>query len=100
MADLHALDRIKAELQEQFPGWHIWFVPHIDAPTVWCAQPWPLINSGSPEHLAADIRSAHEEAAAEWPALASLAEYGPGAPGIPRVSAAGEHADSAPRQGR
>jgi len=87
MADLHALDRIKVELQEQFPGWHVWYVPHCgtDRHVTWCAQPWPLINSSSPEHLAAEIRSAHEEAAAEWPVLASIEDYGVTAPGIPRA---------------
>jgi hypothetical protein len=87
MADLHALDRIKAELQEQFPGWRIWYVPHCGTKrhVTWCAQPWPIINSGSPEHLAADIRQAHEEAAAEWPALAGIADYGIHAPGVPRA---------------
>ena len=36
-------------------------------------------------HLAAEIRNAHEESAAEWPALASLDDYGRAAPGIPRA---------------
>ncbi len=85
MADLHALDRIKAELQEQFPGWHIWFVPHMNAPATWCAQPWPLINSSSPEHLAAEIVQAHTEAAADWPALANRTDYAVSAPGIPQA---------------
>ena len=71
MADLSALDKIKQQLEEQFPGWHIWYVPHVNGPTVWCAQPWPLINSGSPEHLAAEIAQAHTEAATKWPALAN-----------------------------
>ena len=85
MADLSALDRIKAELQEQFPGWHIWYVPRINAPTTWCAQPWPLINSSSPEHLAAEIVQAHTEAAADWPALANRTDYAVSAPGIPQA---------------
>ncbi len=85
MAGLTALDKIKHELEEQFPGWHIWYVPHSDRSVAWCAQPWPLINADSPEHLAAEIRSAHEEAAAEWPALASAGDYAVNAPGIPRA---------------
>lgn len=70
MADLNALDKIKHQLEEQFPGWHIWYVPHHGGATAWCAQPWPLINSYSPEHLAEEIRQAHAEAAENWPALA------------------------------
>ncbi len=85
MADVHALDRMKAELQEQFPGWNIWFVPHTTGHVVWCAQPWPLINSTSAAHLAAEIIQARTEAFAEWPALASVDDYGRAAPGIPRV---------------
>ena len=85
MSYLSGLDKIRAELQEQFPGWHIWYVPRTDRTVAWCAQPWPLINSGSPEHLAADIAHAHAEAAAEWPALASQADYRQSAPSaIPR----------------
>ena len=53
--------------------------------TVWCAQPWPLINSGSPEHLAAEIAQAHTEAAADWPALANRTDYAVSAPGIPQA---------------
>jgi hypothetical protein len=48
-------------------------------------QPRPLINSGSPEHLAAEIRNAPEEAAAGWPALASIEDYAVTAPGSPRA---------------
>ena len=75
----------KRELEEQFPGWHIWYVPRVNGPTTWCTQPWPLINSGSPEHLAAEIRNAHEEPAAGWPALASIEDYAVTAPGSPRT---------------
>jgi hypothetical protein len=75
----------KRELEEQFPGWHIWHVPRVDGPTTWCTQPWPLINSGSPEHLATEIRNAHEEPAAGWPALASIEDYAVTAPGSPRA---------------
>jgi hypothetical protein len=75
----------KRELEERFPGWHIWYVPCVNGPTTWCAQPWPLINSGSPEHLAAEIRNAPEEAAAGWPALASIEDYAVTAPGSPRA---------------
>jgi len=82
MSILTGLDKIRRELEQQFPGWHIWYVPHVGKHVTWCAQPWPLINSTSPEHLAADIRNAHEEAAAEWSALAGINDYGVSAPGI------------------
>ncbi len=85
MTDLAGRDKIKRELEEQFPGWHIWYVPRVNAPTTWCAHPWPLINAQSPEHLAAEIRQAHEGAAADWPALASIEEYAVTAPGISRA---------------
>jgi len=85
MGFLNGLDAMKYDLERQFPGWRIWYVPRTDRTVTWCAQPWPLINCQSPEHLAAEITQAHTEAAADWPALASLADYGPGAPGVPRA---------------
>ena len=84
MPDFPALDRIKRDLEEQFPGWHIWFVPRSAGGVAWCAQPWPLINTRSTEHLAAEITQAHTEAAADWPALAGIEDYARGAPGIQR----------------
>jgi hypothetical protein len=82
MTSLTGLDRQKQALEEQFPGWHVWFIPRSDGSVAWCAQPWPLINSQSPEHLAAEIAQAHTEAAADWQALASIADYRAQAPGI------------------
>jgi hypothetical protein len=55
---LNALDRIQAELQERYPGWQIWYVPHINRTVTWCARPWPLLNEDSPEHLAEAIEQA------------------------------------------
>jgi hypothetical protein len=53
---LDELDRIKADLQDRFPGWQIWYVPHsVDRSVTWCARPHPLLNEGSPEDLAAAI---------------------------------------------
>lgn len=51
-----------AELKLRFPGWVIWYVPRVVGPTVWCAQPKPLINTDSPEHLAGDILTVEREA--------------------------------------
>lgn len=82
---LNGLDGIKQELEAQFPGWRIWYVPNLDRSVTWCAQPWPLINSQSPEHLAAGITEAHTAAAADWPALANRADYAVNAPGIPQA---------------
>ncbi len=89
MSFLHGLDRMKQELQAQFPGWHIWYVPKLDKSATWCAQPWPLINAPSPEHLIAEISQAHTEAAGDWPALASINDYAVHAPGIRRPEAPG-----------
>lgn len=70
MSRLDELDRIAAELRQRNPGWQIWFVPKLGKDATWCARPWPLINSTSPEQLEADIAQAHAEAAEIWPALA------------------------------
>lgn len=68
MSYLTELDQIKHELEERFPGWAIWFVPHAGLKgATWCARPRPLLNAPSPERLAFDICAAH---AAGWPALA------------------------------
>jgi hypothetical protein len=82
--DLPALDAIRHELERKFPGWHVWPVPKSTGDVTWCAQPWPLINSQSPEHLAAEITQAHVEATGDWPALVGIEDYGRIAPGIVR----------------
>lgn len=79
---LHALDKTKADLQKQFSGWHIWYVPGMNRTVTWCAQPYPLLNTDSPEHLAAAISEAHEVAACEWPALANRVDYAVTAPAV------------------
>lgn len=55
---LGALDELKRDLEERFPGWQVWFVPHLDRSVTWCARPWPLLNEDSPEHLAEAIGQA------------------------------------------
>ena len=87
MSFLKGLDNTKRELEAQFPGWHIWYIPHLNRSVTWCAQPWSLINSQSPEHLAADITEAHSVAAADWPALANRADYAVTAPGVSQPEA-------------
>jgi len=49
----------RRELERQFPGWEIWYVPREPDSATWCARPQVLINAGSPEDLAAAIRAAH-----------------------------------------
>lgn len=75
VSSLTDADRTKAELKKRFPGWNIWYVPQYGDHVAWCAQPFPLTNSDSPEHLAEEILHAHEAAAGEWFALASRADY-------------------------
>ena len=82
--DLPELDRIKRDLERLYPGWHVWYVPRSEGSVTWCATPWPLINARSVEHLRAEIFQAHTEAAADWPALVGLEDYGRVAPGVIR----------------
>ena len=49
----------RRELERQFPGWEIWYVPREPDTATWCARPKMLIGAGSPEDLAAAIRAAH-----------------------------------------
>jgi hypothetical protein len=54
---LQELDVIKASLEDRFPSWQIWYVPHSGNRTVtWCARPHPLLNEASPEDLAEAIQ--------------------------------------------
>jgi hypothetical protein len=55
---LTELDEIKRRLQEEHPGWRVWYVPHsIDRGVTWCAQREPTLNEASPEELAAAIEA-------------------------------------------
>ena len=49
----------RRELERQFPGWEIWYVPREPDSATWCARPQTLIGADSPEDLAAAIRAAH-----------------------------------------
>jgi hypothetical protein len=49
----------RRELERQFPGWEIWYVPREPDSATWCARPQMLIGADSPEDLAAAIRAAH-----------------------------------------
>ena len=48
----------RRELERQFPGWEIWYVPRESDGATWCARPQMLIGAESPEDLAAAIRAA------------------------------------------
>jgi hypothetical protein len=59
-------DEQLAALQEQFPGWEIWYVPRAVQPGLtWCANPWAkkddrrnVLHAGTPAHLAEYIAEA------------------------------------------
>ena len=51
----------RRELERQFPGWEIWYVPREPDSATWRARPQMLINAGSPEDLAAAIQAAHSQ---------------------------------------
>ncbi len=61
----------RRELERQFPGWAIWYVPREPDSATWCARPQMLINAGSPEGLAAAIRAAHSQVSPDSLRLAS-----------------------------
>jgi hypothetical protein len=58
---LHQFDAELDRLKAAYPGWNIWYVPRVIGHTVWCAQPLPLINTDSPEHLAQEIEDANAD---------------------------------------
>jgi hypothetical protein len=61
--DLHYLDREKARLEAEHPGWRIWYVPNSHSGLVtWCAQPLPTLNAYSPKELTGYIREASASA--------------------------------------
>ena len=49
----------RRELERQFPGWEIWYVPREPDSATWCARPQMLLGAESPKDLAAAIRAAH-----------------------------------------
>ena len=61
----------RRELERQFPGWEIWYVPREPDSATWCARPQMLINADSPEDLAAAIRAAHSQVSPDSLLLAS-----------------------------
>ena len=65
----------RRELERQFPGWEIWYVPQEPDSAIWCARPQMLIGAESPEDLAAAIRAAHSQVIPDSPLLASGRGY-------------------------
>ena len=63
------------ELERQFPGWEIWYVPREPDSATWCARPQMLVGAESPEDLAAAIRAAHGPVIPDSPLLASPRGY-------------------------
>ena len=65
----------RRELERQFPGWEIWYVPREPDSATWCARPQMLVNADSPEDLAAAIRAAHSQVIPDPVLLASPRGY-------------------------
>ena len=65
----------RRELERQFPGWEIWYVPREPDSAIWCARPQMLINADSPEDLAAALRAAHSQVIPDAVLLASPLGY-------------------------
>jgi hypothetical protein len=85
----------RRELERQFPGWEIWYVPREPDSATWCARPQMLINAASPEDLAAGIRAAHRRVTPDPVLLASPRDY----PARPRrLRELEEPARAAPRR--
>ena len=64
----------RRELERQFPGWEIWYVPRGPrAGATWRARPRMLINADDPEDLAAAIRAVDNPVIPDWVLLASPA---------------------------
>jgi len=54
MSLLAELDQTQAELQNEFPGWRIWYV-YRPSGISWAAQREPVLNTRSAEDLRAAI---------------------------------------------
>ena len=85
----------RRELERQFPGWEIWYVPREPDTATWCARPKMLIGAGSPEDLAAAIRAAHGQVIPD-PLLVTSPQGYPA--GVRRLRALEEPAGAARRR--
>jgi hypothetical protein len=48
---LEELDQMRRELQNEYPGWQIWYVFHHDGLATWHARPKPWLNAPGSDHL-------------------------------------------------
>jgi hypothetical protein len=92
----------RRELERQFPGWEIWYVPRQPDDATWRARPRMLIDAGSPEDLTAAIRAAHGPVSPDPPLRAAPRGYPatvrrPGEPEEP-AGAARRHAKARKRR--
>jgi hypothetical protein len=58
-------ERIRAGLEQQFPGWHVWVVYHAIGGQTWCArrhgEDIAALNAASPGELAEALHSEPEQ---------------------------------------
>ena len=86
----------RRELERQFPGWEIWYVPREADSATWCARPQLLIGAESPEDLAAAIRAAHSQVPSPDPVLLASPQDYP----VRRLRELGEPAGAARRRAK
>ena len=58
---LEDLDRMRRELQDDYPGWQIWYVFHRDGSATWHGRPNPWLSGPSPDHLRKLISQANPQ---------------------------------------
>lgn len=88
----------RRELERQFPGWEIWYVPREAGSATWCARPQMLISAESPEDLAAAIRAAHSQVPSSDPVLLAAPQDYPVR--VRRLREPGESAGAARRRAK
>ena len=69
---LEELDRMRRQLQDDYPGWQIWYVFHRDGSATWHARPNPRLNAPSPGELRKLIDQVHSQTDGDASAGASL----------------------------
>ena len=78
----------RRELERQFPGWEIWYVPRGPDGATWRARPRMLIDADDPEDLAAAIRAADNPVVPDWGCWPPAGSRGQGA-AAPRAGGVG-----------
>lgn len=58
---LGELDRMQRELQDDYPGWQIWYVFNRDGSATWHARPKPWLSAPSPDDLRKLISQVHPQ---------------------------------------